>query len=93
MTQDDFDKAYGNYLEQQTSDYERSKDSEQKEKDRNLVKQKIELQKQELTVKQQGQNTQQVLVYGGLTIGALLVIVIAAYLFTKQHKNRSKHRE
>tara|TARA_B100001250_G_scaffold375913_1_gene363825 strand:+ start:61 stop:306 length:246 start_codon:yes stop_codon:yes gene_type:complete len=70
--------------------FDRAQEQEQFEEKQKLEKQKVELQKQELQVKQQQQDTQQLLVIGGLGIGATLVLVVAIYLFAKTLKGKKK---
>ncbi len=65
------------YIDQQRLDHQKEQD-----------KQEQELQQQQLAVQQQQQNTQQLLVIGGLSLGAALVIVVSIYLLTKAFKRK-----
>lgn len=70
--------------------FDRVQEQDQFEEKQKLEKQKVELQKQELQVRQQQQDTQQLLVIGGLCIGAALVLVVAIYLLTKAFRGKKK---
>lgn len=65
-------------MQEAFKDYgDKAQEQDQFDEKQKLEQKKLELQKQELDIKQQQQNTQQMLVYGGLGLGAVLVTVVS----------------
>ena len=85
---DSYSISEGKSLNEGHSD--RLQQQEQFDEKQKVEKQKVELQKQELQVKQQQQDSQQLLVMGGLGIGTALILIVAIYLFTKTIKGKKE---
>lgn len=68
--------------------YDSRMDAIQDEKDRNIEQQKVEIQQQELQIQQQQQDTNQLLVIGGLSLIGIIVLATVAILTIKALKKR-----
>ena len=88
MTQEKFDRIYGPAIDNISS--QEDINEQQSRIDKNTAD--IKAQQQQIALQQQQQDTQHLLVIGGLTIAGVAVAIIAAYLFIKllRSKNNSQ---
>lgn len=84
FTQEDYDRLVGRTeVASGETQAERAKQLE-------IERQRVDIEKQQLQLTQQKQDTQRLLVIGGLSLGGILVLVISIYLLVKAFKRKSK---
>lgn len=86
MTQEELDPYVESFIETKRHNAQQA----QKEKENNLEQEKLKIQQQQLQLQQQQQNTKQQLVIGGLVLGGILVLSVAAYLLFKTVRKDKK---
>lgn len=84
MTQEEYDRTYGPAVDNLSS--QEDLDEQQSRIDKNNADTK--LQQQQIELQQQQQDTQHLMVVGGLALGGVLVLVLIAYLIMKLNNNR-----
>ncbi len=82
MDEETFDRVYGGAVKNMSSLEENEEHKSRTEKNKADTK----LKEQQLALQQKQQETNSLIAIGGLTLGSMLVIILAVYLFAKLRK-------
>ena len=82
MDEETFDRVYGGAVKNMSSLEENEEQKIRTEKNKADTK----LKEQQLALQQKQQETNSLIAIGGLTLGSMLVIILAVYLFAKLRK-------
>lgn len=84
MDEETFDRVYGGAVKNMSSLEENEEHKSRTEKNKADTK----LKEQQLALQQKQQETNSLIAIGGLTLGSMLVIILAVYLFAKLRKTK-----
>ena len=84
MDEETFDRVYGGAVKNMSSLEENEDHKSRTEKNKADTK----LKEQQLALQQKQQETNSLIAIGGLTLGSVLVIILAVYLFAKLRKTK-----
>mgnify|MGYP000407081602 CR=1 FL=1 len=84
MDEETFDRVYGGAVKNMSSLEENEEHKSRTEKNKADTK----LKEQQLALQQKQQETNSLIAIGGLTLGSVLVIILAVYLFAKLRKTK-----
>jgi hypothetical protein len=82
VDEETFDRVYGGAVKNMSSLEENEEHKSRTEKNKADTK----LKEQQLALQQKQQETNSLIAIGGLTLGSMLVIILAVYLFAKLRK-------
>lgn len=85
MDEETFDRVFGGA----TKNMSRSGNFEESESRIENNKADTKLKEQQLTLRQKQQETNSLMVIGGLALGSVLVVILAVYLFAKLRKTKN----
>jgi hypothetical protein len=84
VDEETFDRVYGGAVKNMSSLEENEEHKSRTEKNKADTK----LKEQQLALQQKQQETNSLIAIGGLTLGSVLVIILAVYLFAKLRKTK-----
>lgn len=85
MTEEKFNQVYGPAVSNISSQQDITEQESRIEKNQADIK----IQQQNLELQQQQQDTQHLMVVGGLAISGVLVLIVAIYLFAKLRRKKT----